>query len=111
MRNRAEWAIAFLAAIRAGGVPALVNSRGAPRELRAAIEDVSPAVVLADDDAANIIDYNHRFYDRLGAGKEFVVIRDSDHNFGFDMATANEMIDPSAGIRLVREIDRWLSSR
>lgn len=42
MRNRSEWAIGFLAAIRAGGVPALVNSRGAPAELAAAVEDVSP---------------------------------------------------------------------
>jgi acyl-CoA synthetase (AMP-forming)/AMP-acid ligase II len=48
MRNRAEWAIGFLAAIRAGGVPALVNSRGAPAELAAAVADVTPVVVLAD---------------------------------------------------------------
>ncbi len=55
MRNRAEWAIAFLAAIRAGGVPALVNSRGAPSELAAAVEDVTPVVVLADPERAVLL--------------------------------------------------------
>ncbi|MFM7028237.1 MAG: class I adenylate-forming enzyme family protein [Chakrabartia sp.] len=55
MRNRAEWAIAFLAAIRAGGVPALVNSRGAPSELAAAVEDVTPVVVLADPERATLL--------------------------------------------------------
>jgi acyl-CoA synthetase (AMP-forming)/AMP-acid ligase II len=52
MRNRAEWMIAFLAAIRCGGVAALLNSRGSPAELCAAIDDVAPAVVLADRDRA-----------------------------------------------------------
>ena len=52
MRNRAEWLIAFLATIRCGGVAALLNSRGSPAELCAAIGDVSPAVVLADRDRA-----------------------------------------------------------
>lgn len=55
MRNRAEWAIGFLAAIRAGGVPALVNSRGAPAELAAAVEDVTPVVVLADAERASLL--------------------------------------------------------
>jgi acyl-CoA synthetase (AMP-forming)/AMP-acid ligase II len=55
MRNRAEWAIGFLAAIRAGGVPALVNSRGAPAELAAAVADVTPVVVLADPERAALL--------------------------------------------------------
>lgn len=55
MRNRSEWAIAFLAAIRGGGVPALVNSRGAPSELAAAVEDVSPVIVLADPERAALL--------------------------------------------------------
>ena len=55
MRNRAEWAIAFLAAVRAGGVPALINSRGAPAELAAAVEDVTPVVVLADPERAAML--------------------------------------------------------
>ena len=33
MRNRAEWMVAFLAVIKAGGVAALLNSRGSPAEL------------------------------------------------------------------------------
>lgn len=52
MRNRSEWMVAFLAAIRCGGVAALLNSRGSPAELCAAIDDVAPAVVLADRDRA-----------------------------------------------------------
>ena len=52
MHNRAEWLIAFLATIRRGGVAALLNSRGSPAELCAAIGDVSPTVVLADRDRA-----------------------------------------------------------
>ena len=55
MRNRSEWVIAFLAAIRAGGVPALVNSRGAPAELAAAVEDVTPTIVLADAERAALL--------------------------------------------------------
>ncbi len=52
MRNRAEWLVAFLAAMRAGAVAALVNSRGSGPELRAMIEDVAPRVVLADGERA-----------------------------------------------------------
>lgn len=55
MRNRAEWMIGFLATIRAGGIAALVNSRGAPAELRAAVEDVTPALVLADKERAELL--------------------------------------------------------
>ena len=55
MRNRAEWMIAFLATIKAGGVAALLNSRGSPAELVAMIEDVTPAVVLADSRRAALI--------------------------------------------------------
>ena len=48
MRNRAEWLVGFLATIKAGGVAVLVNSRGTGPELIGMIEDVDPAVVLAD---------------------------------------------------------------
>jgi long-chain acyl-CoA synthetase len=48
MRNRAEWIVAFMAVIKAGGIVALLNSRGSPAELVAMIEDVTPEVVLAD---------------------------------------------------------------
>ena len=55
MRNRAEWIVAFLAVIRAGGVAALLNSRGSPAELVAMIEDVSPALVLTDSERSTLI--------------------------------------------------------
>lgn len=61
MRNRAEWMVAFLAVIRAGGVAVLLNSRGAPAELAAMIEEVSPSLVLADSERASLIrDGGHR---------------------------------------------------
>lgn len=55
MRNRTEWLVAFLAVMKAGGVAALLNSRGSPAELVAMIEDVSPALVLADSRRAGLI--------------------------------------------------------
>lgn len=55
MRNRAEWMVAYLAIMKAGGVAALLNSRGAPSEIVAMIEDVEPAVVLADTRRAELI--------------------------------------------------------
>ena len=55
MRNCAEWMIAFLAVIRMGGVAVLVNSRGAPSELVAAIDEVTPALVLADAHRAALL--------------------------------------------------------
>lgn len=55
MRNQIEWMVAFLASVRTGGIAALINSRGAPDELCAAINDVSPAIVLADADRAALL--------------------------------------------------------
>lgn len=55
MRNRAEWIVAFLAVIKAGGVAALLNSRGSPAELAAMIAEVTPEVVLADSRRAALI--------------------------------------------------------
>lgn len=55
MRNRAEWMVAFLAVIKAGGVAAVLNSRGSAAEVMAMIEDVSPSVVLADTHRAELI--------------------------------------------------------
>lgn len=55
MRNRAEWIVAFMAVIKAGGIAALLNSRGSPAELVAMIEDVTPALVLADSRRAALI--------------------------------------------------------
>ncbi len=55
MRNRAEWIVAFMAVIKAGGVAALLNSRGSPAELAAMIAEVTPALVLADSRRAALI--------------------------------------------------------
>ncbi|EQB13614.1 class I adenylate-forming enzyme family protein [Novosphingobium lindaniclasticum] len=55
MRNRAEWMVAFLAVVRAGGVAVVLNSRGSPAELAAMIDDVSPALVIADGERAAAI--------------------------------------------------------
>lgn len=55
MRNRVEWLTGFLAVIRAGGVAVLFNSRGAPDELAAAIEEVEPVLVLADAERAKLL--------------------------------------------------------
>lgn len=55
MRNRAEWIVAFMAVIKAGGIAALLNSRGSPAELVAMIEDVTPTLVLADSRRAALI--------------------------------------------------------
>ena len=55
MRNRAEWIVAFMAVIKAGGVAALLNSRGSPAELAAMMAEVTPAVVLADSRRAALI--------------------------------------------------------
>ena len=66
MRNRAEWIIAFLATVKAGGVAALLNSRGSPAELVAMLEEVSPALVVADSERAALIrkgGYESRIFD------------------------------------------------
>lgn len=55
MRNRAEWIVAFLAVIRAGGIAAVLNSRGSAAELVAMIDDVTPALVIADSERAALI--------------------------------------------------------
>lgn len=55
MRNRTEWLVAFLAIIKVGGVAVLVNSRVAGPEMRAMLDDLTPALVLADHERAELI--------------------------------------------------------
>lgn len=50
MRNRPEWAVAFLAAALAGAVPAPVNSFGLHDELLGAFATVRPRVLILDAD-------------------------------------------------------------
>lgn len=52
MKNGAAWMTGFLAILTRGGVATLINSRGAPAELVAMIDDVSATLVLADTDRA-----------------------------------------------------------
>ena len=66
MRNRTEWIIAYLATVKAGGVAALLNSRGSPAELVAMIDEVTPTIVLADRERAKLIregGYGGRMFD------------------------------------------------
>lgn len=68
LRNRAEWIVAFIAVIRAGGVTALMNSRGSPAELVAMIDEVSPTLVIADAERSALIregGYTGRLLDNL----------------------------------------------
>ncbi|MBO9723937.1 MAG: acyl--CoA ligase [Novosphingobium sp.] len=55
MRNRAEWMVAFLAVIKAGGVAAVLNSRGSAAEIADTIDYIDPALVLADGERATAI--------------------------------------------------------
>lgn len=55
MRNRAEWVIGYMAVVRAGGVVALINSRGSPDELVRAVNSVDAALVLADAKRAQLL--------------------------------------------------------
>ena len=66
MRNRTEWIVGFLAVIKAGGIAALLNSRGSPAELVAMIHEVTPELVLADSERARLIregGYQGRMFD------------------------------------------------
>jgi len=66
MRNRTEWIVGFLAVIKAGGIAALLNSRGSPAELVAMIHEVTPELVLADGERARLIrdgGYTGRMFD------------------------------------------------
>lgn len=50
MRNRPEWAVAFVAAALVGAVPVPLNSFGLADELGAALADVAPKVALFDEE-------------------------------------------------------------
>ena len=66
MRNRTEWIVGFMAVIKAGGIAALLNSRGSPAELVAMIHEVTPELVLADGERARLIregGYTGRMFD------------------------------------------------
>lgn len=55
MRNRVEWMIGFIAVSTLDAVPALINSRGAPEEMRYCVEAVTCHLVLADAQRARAL--------------------------------------------------------
>lgn len=50
MRNRPEWVAAFVATALIGAVPAPLNSFGLEEELRAALDDLAPDLLICDSD-------------------------------------------------------------
>lgn len=68
-------------------------------------------MVLADCDATNILQYNMQFFNKLNTPKKAVTIKNSNHNYGFDMQTANEAIDLEPVEYIAAEIDKWLDER
>ena len=48
MRNRPEWAVAFVATTLLGAIPAPLNSFGLREELHAALADLAPKVLFCD---------------------------------------------------------------
>jgi long-chain acyl-CoA synthetase len=50
MRNRPEWAVAFVAVALLGAVPAPLNSFGQREELLAALEEIRPRLLFADEE-------------------------------------------------------------
>ena len=47
-RNSAAWMIAFTAVVLAGGIPALINSRGTGENMKAAVDDGDAVLLLTD---------------------------------------------------------------
>ena len=50
MKNSAEWMTAFVAILNAGGVAALINSRGSARAMSQSIKDADSVLVIVDKD-------------------------------------------------------------
>jgi len=55
MANRPEWMVSFIAITALGGIAVLVNSRGAPEELRDAIERTGCSLALIDAERAALL--------------------------------------------------------
>lgn len=54
-RNRVDWFVVLLAAVRAGALPAALNWRLAPAEISELLALLSPSVVIADADTATLV--------------------------------------------------------
>jgi long-chain acyl-CoA synthetase len=64
MANSSEWLISFIAVTWIGAIAVLLNSRGTADELRAAVEDVGTALVIADGRRAKLI-LDHGGHERI----------------------------------------------
>ena len=98
MRNRTEWIIAYMAAIKAGGVPALLNSRGSPSELVAMIDEVTPTLVLADSDRVKLIrdgGYAGRMFDLTNPAEEAELAKTASEGHAVD-ASPTHPDDPAS---------------
>lgn len=98
MRNRTEWIIAYMAVIKAGGVPALLNSRGSPSELVAMIDEVTPTLVLADSDRVKLIrdgGYAGRMFDLTNPAEEAELAKTASEGHAVD-ASPTHPDDPAS---------------
>ncbi|MFM8542451.1 MAG: class I adenylate-forming enzyme family protein [Chakrabartia sp.] len=98
MRNRTEWIIAYMAVIKAGGVPALLNSRGSPSELVAMIDEVTPTLVLADSDRVKLIrdgGYAGRKFDLTNPAEEAELAKTASEGHAVD-ASPTHPDDPAS---------------
>ena len=98
MRNRIEWIIAYMAVIKGGGVPALLNSRGSPSELVAMIEEVTPTLVLADSDRVKLIrdgGYAGRMFDLTNPAEEAELAKTASEGHAVD-ASPTHPDDPAS---------------
>jgi len=68
MRNRPEWAVALVAAVLVGALPAPLNSFGTGPELRAVIEFLEPKVLFCVDGYM----YGGKPFDRRGELAEII---------------------------------------
>jgi long-chain acyl-CoA synthetase len=98
MRNRTEWIIAYMAVIKAGGVPALLNSRGSPSELVAMIDEVTPTLVLADSDRVKLIrdgGYAGRMFDLTNPAEDAELAKTASEGHAVD-ASPTHPDDPAS---------------
>jgi len=68
-------------------------------------------IVRSDTEMRHNISGTEKVYHMLAARKELIVIPNSNHNFGFDLYTGNDLIDPKPLNSLAATIDVWLKKQ
>jgi len=68
-------------------------------------------IVRSDVEMRHNILGAEKVYDKLAARKELIVIHNSNHNFGFDLYTGNDLIDPTPLNTLAAAIGVWLKKQ